>query len=190
MDIQEHSAPSHRPQQVAKLEKLYAEFAADVLAYALRRLPASLADDVVSDVFLVAWRRLDTVPDSALPWLLGVARKTISNHARSIRRQGALWERLEHQPVSVATVAYSHHPALDALATLTQKDQEALMLTAWEGFTNSEAAAALGCSTVAFRVRLHRARARFAHALRQDEEVDGRHCPISGNTELTKGTTP
>ena len=44
---------------------------------------AQSADDVIADVFLVAWRRLEEVPADPLPWLLGVARRTLANRCRS-----------------------------------------------------------------------------------------------------------
>src|SRR3954454_11411469 len=61
--------------------------------YAFRRAPA-LADDIVSETFLVLWRRIDEVPQNARPWLFGVARNARLNLQRSSRRQHALAERL------------------------------------------------------------------------------------------------
>jgi RNA polymerase sigma-70 factor, ECF subfamily len=51
-----------------QLEDLFTAHARAVRAYAVRRVPAGEIDDVVSDVFVVAWRRLDEVPADALPW--------------------------------------------------------------------------------------------------------------------------
>jgi hypothetical protein len=42
-----------------------------VHAFALRRTTAADADDLLAEVFLAAWRRLDEDPADALPWLLG-----------------------------------------------------------------------------------------------------------------------
>jgi RNA polymerase sigma-70 factor (ECF subfamily) len=56
----------------ARLDALFTSHAAEVFAFARRRASRSEADDVVSETFLVAWRRLDAVPDRPLPWLLGV----------------------------------------------------------------------------------------------------------------------
>ncbi len=57
----------------AQFNRLYELHLEAVRAYAWRRAPG-LADDVVAETFLVAWRRLDDVPaDDALPWLIGVA---------------------------------------------------------------------------------------------------------------------
>jgi RNA polymerase sigma-70 factor, ECF subfamily len=59
---------------------------------------------------------------------------------------------------------------LAALATLRPDDQEALRLTEWEQLDIAAAAQVMGCSAATFRVRLHRARRRFAGALGQDGE--------------------
>ena len=79
-------------------ERLYREHADAVYRYALRRDPGG-AEDLVAEVFLVAWRRLDDVPAEAeLPWLLGVARRAHANQRRSTGRQRALRDRLARQP--------------------------------------------------------------------------------------------
>jgi RNA polymerase sigma-70 factor (ECF subfamily) len=77
----------------SRFEALYREHYAAVLAYARRRIPGR-ADDVVSETFLVAWRRLDDVPSDGLPWLYGVARRVVADVRRSAGRQQALAERL------------------------------------------------------------------------------------------------
>jgi RNA polymerase sigma-70 factor, ECF subfamily len=81
-----------------RFELLYAKYAPAVKAYALRRAGASMADDVVAEVFVVCWRRFEEVPVDPLPWLLGVARRVLSTQRRSERRRGALHERLAGQP--------------------------------------------------------------------------------------------
>jgi RNA polymerase sigma-70 factor (ECF subfamily) len=149
-----------------RVEALFAEHSAAVRAYAARRVPAATADDVVSDVFVVAWRRLDDVPDDGLPWLLGCAQRIIANQRRSVRRQAALRERLSRE----RTGAPGGHPIgdsvlADALAALSKGDREVLMLTAWEGLEPARAAAVVGCSPRAFSMRLHRARRRLATAM-------------------------
>ena len=62
---------------------------------------------------------------------------------------------------------------LAALASLRPNDQEALRLIAWEQLDAAAAAQAMGCSTAAFRVRLHRARHRLARALDQADDPGG-----------------
>jgi RNA polymerase sigma-70 factor (ECF subfamily) len=134
-----------------------------VRAYVLRRTAPEAADDVVADVFLVAWRRLDEVPADPLPWLLGTARRVLANRRRSQQRAFALRDRLVSEPASgAAAPAGTDHRVAGALA---ERDRELLMLIAWEGLSVTEAAEVLGVRAGTVAVRLHRARQRFARAL-------------------------
>jgi Sigma-70 region 2 len=54
-----------------------------VSAYALRRTTPAEAEDVVAETFLVAWRRLDELPEDPKAWLLGVARRILANQRRA-----------------------------------------------------------------------------------------------------------
>jgi DNA-directed RNA polymerase specialized sigma24 family protein len=69
---------------------LWEAHAGRVLAYARRHVGPDDAHEVVSETFLVAWRRLADVPGTALPWLLVVARNTVANHRRSGYRRALL----------------------------------------------------------------------------------------------------
>src|SRR5439155_83532 len=71
-----------------------------VFAYARRRATKDEADDVVSETFLVAWRRFDELPAEPLPWLIGTARKVLANRRRSDDRRDALVVRLRSLPGS------------------------------------------------------------------------------------------
>lgn len=147
-----------------------------VLAYALRRTDRASAQDVVADVFLVAWRRRDELPGEPLPWLLGVARNVLGNHARSQRRAEALVRVLidhtsEHreEPPDVSL--------LTALADLEPGDREVLLLAGWDGLTSAQAGVSLGCSAAAFRVRLLRARRRLRARLDDQAEAHAEGAP-------------
>ncbi len=74
-----------------QIEQLFADQVRQVRAYALRRVDSATADDVVSDVFVVAFRRSEVIPEPPLPWLLGTARKIIANQRRAASRREALW---------------------------------------------------------------------------------------------------
>jgi RNA polymerase sigma-70 factor (ECF subfamily) len=149
-----------------RLEALFSDHAAAVRSYARRRVGLDVADDVVSDVFVVAWRRSDDVPPDALPWLFGCARRIIANQRRAIRRQEALLERLRRERVQPLTTDLVADVVLcEALARMREADREVLMLVAWEGLEPARAAVALGCSHRAFVMRLHRARRRLASAI-------------------------
>jgi RNA polymerase sigma factor (sigma-70 family) len=156
-----------------RFRRLFAATERDLLAYALRRVDhAEDAADVVAETFLVAWRRLDSVPpgDEARLWLYGVARRQLANQRRGRLRRSRLADRLRAElPGAVAGA----RPAEDsraaavvaALARLDEDDREILRLTAWEGLAPSEVAAVVGVPAVTVRSRLHRARKRLRSEL-------------------------
>ncbi len=150
-------------------EELFSTHYWAVRAYVLRRGPSASAEDVIAETFLVAWRRLDAIGDDPLPWLLGVARRTLANHQRAERRRGALTDRLQRAlpgqtPDWEPPESMSDELAI-AMVRLSPPEREALLLVAWEGLDGTRAARAAGCTPVAFRGRLHRARRHVAAAL-------------------------
>ena len=158
------------PARETRFEELFRGNYAAVRAYALRRAPGDVAQDVVAETFLVAWRRLDDVPEDALPWLYGVARRVLANERRSAGRRVVLEQRVANDAATGATSDASARLGdaelvRAALACLSDKHREALMLVAWHGLTGSRAARAAGCTPAAFAVRLHRARAKLAAQL-------------------------
>jgi RNA polymerase sigma-70 factor, ECF subfamily len=155
-----------------RFEALFRRHHRAVVAYTRRRAPAEAVDDVVGETFLVAWRRLDGVPDQELPWLLGVARNVLATQRRGASRRLALTRRLgtfarSASPGSEASAVTDgvDDRLLAALETLSAKDREALTLIAWDGLEPHEAAVVLGESPGSFRVRLHRARKRLRRLL-------------------------
>lgn len=160
-----------------RFEALFRAHHAAVVAYARRRIPASVVDDVVGETFLVAWRRLDRIPAHELPWLLSVARNVLATQRRGSARRQALLLKLRRTPGPPTGSADQPlaAPALDerlaaALAALSAKEREALTLIAWDGLAPHEAAVVLGDSPGAFRVRLHRARRRLLGLLEEGAE--------------------
>ncbi len=148
-----------------RFEALYAAHAGAVLAYARRRGASGEADDVVAEVFLIAWRRLNDVPDDARGWLLAVARRVQANARRGSSRQEALQARLASEPVAEPAGAPEDGRLLAALAALREDDREALLLVAWEGLSHRQAAEVLGVRESTFGVRVHRAKRRLVRAL-------------------------
>jgi RNA polymerase sigma factor (sigma-70 family) len=154
----------------ARLEMLFAEHAASVLGYARRRSDLTTADDVLSEVFALAWRRLDQIPADARPWLLACARRVLANTRRGERRRGALIARLTTvAPRGEVQGEAGTGAVVQALAALGERDREALILVAWEGLSSEQAAAVLGCSRHTFSMRLHRARKRLRDAMPAEE---------------------
>jgi len=169
---------------------MFGELSPRVYAYARRQCDPATAQDVVADTFLVAWRRWADVPDPPLPWLLVIARNTLANRVRSAARQ----HRLAGAVADLAAVAAPgpEHDAIErenvltALGTLSGLEREAVLLVAWDGLDNRQAAAVAGCSVRAFEVRLSRARARLTRAL--DSYDSDRDADVARRTAL-KGRT-
>lgn len=139
-------------------------------AFADRRAP-DLADDVMSEVGVVAWRRLDDLPAGReRAWLFGVTRTVLLAERRKAVERAAARAPVEPNDLADPTLdpllaPTLHRPLADALARLSERDRDLLLMTAWEGLSTAEAAAALGIRGTAARMGLVRARRRLAAAL-------------------------
>jgi RNA polymerase sigma-70 factor (ECF subfamily) len=144
-----------------------------VLAYARRRVGADLAQDVVADVFLAAWRHAGELPSEPLLWLYRAAHFAVANQRRALARQGRLDDRVRLVAGSSVAPDLSEDVAADlelaaAFRALSEADREVLRLAAWEGLTAAAAAEVIGCSAAAAKARLHRARQRLSQRLGAD----------------------
>ncbi|MBK3597025.1 MULTISPECIES: RNA polymerase sigma factor [Streptomyces] len=154
-----------------RFAELYRDHRGAIEAYAARRAHPDRVADVVADVFLTAWRRMEDIGDAdELPWLYGVARRTLANDRRSQRRQVSLTELLAAQPATFdssehADSAIAMADLVKAFGRLKEEDQEILRLAIWENLSASDQATVLRCSTAATRVRLFRARKRLKKIL-------------------------
>lgn len=156
--------------QLDHFRRLYDNNYVAVYGYAQRRtFNLDDADDVVGETFVVAWRRLDDVPDGTRtrPWLYGVARRVLANQRRGQRRREGLNERLIglHKPSDPGPSYEDIEHLVASFTRLPEIDREVLLLVGWEGLAASQVGVVLGCSTAAARVRLHRARSRFGREL-------------------------
>ncbi len=139
-----------------RFTELYERHHGDVWRYVTRRIVGAEVGDVVAEVFLVAWRRLNEVPtEPALPWLYGVARLVLANEARGRRRWRELTLRVaaERDQAVVADHADEVTSKRDVAVAFDQvpaTDREVLRLVAWERLTAAEAAVVLGCSRATF----------------------------------------
>jgi RNA polymerase sigma-70 factor (ECF subfamily) len=141
--------------------------------YCLRRLPTDEVNDAVAEVFAVAWRKIEQVPDGdeTLPWLYGVARYEVSNRRRTARRSLALKQKLKGlahhadpgpEPEIIRASELQH--LVDALGFLKADDRELLLLRTQEELSYSQMAVAFNCSPEAVRKRLSRALTRLRKA--------------------------
>jgi RNA polymerase sigma-70 factor (ECF subfamily) len=159
----------------AEFRRFFDEHFVEVRSYCLRRLPVADANDAVSEVFLVAWRRRDVAPAEVRPWLFAIARNVVRNSGRSSVRASRLIERVRVEPVrsqlgpEVQVVRNAEDEALFvAVQSLPEKYAEVLRLWAWEWLTAPQIAVVVGCSVSAAEKRLTRALRRMREMLAED----------------------
>ncbi|MEN1975448.1 RNA polymerase sigma factor [Cellulomonas sp. P4] len=175
----------------------YRVLAPQVRGYARRQVPDGLAEDVVSETFLVVWRRWREAPrdpEQLRPWVFGVARHKIlhvrEQHGRglaTLSRVAAL-EPTRPAPGDPADALAAADRARRLLAALPPAEGEAMALTVWAGLTPTEAAEVLGCSVTALTSRLSRARARLGAVLAADDP-DGAGLGTADLTTTDRTTT-
>ncbi len=188
------TAADHDGQRRRRFEGLVPLVYEPVQRYLLRRTDPATADDVLGDVLLVLWRRLDDVPgDHPLPYAYGVARGCLANSRRSAVRQERVAHRLarERRPAdgqdddtaldgaALDGAALDDAALADALDALPEADRELLRLWAWEQLPPRELALVLGISANAVSIRLHRAKRKLKDLLvaRQDGSRTGHTGP-------------
>lgn len=161
-----------------------------IRAYCLRRLPVSDANDAVAEVFLVAWRKVDALPDDdgIRPWLYGIARNVIGHSYRSSTRRVRLRAKLnglgtapKPGPELQVVQRTEDEELLRALASLREPDREVLRLRIWEELTVPQIAGMLGISVAAAEKRVERAFGRLQKAVQRSSlTTTGLHSPSKG----------
>ena len=153
-----------------RFDLIYDEHLEAIQRYCIRRLPTSEVGDAVSEVFLVAWRRIDDAPaDHVLPWLYAIARNVVRNAHRGRARRRRLQRKVDALPGEHADASDLHvvrrqeeRSVLEALGRLRPGDQEVLRLRTWERLSSEQIGAVLGISPHAVDARVSRARRRLA----------------------------
>lgn len=168
-------------------ELLFATVYEPLQRYLRRRTDASTAEDVLGDVLLVLWRRIDDVPAEApLAWAYGVARGCLANNVRGAARQERLVRRLAAAPGAEPAPGADPDPDLnEALLALPVGDREVLWLWAWEQLPPREIALVLGITGNAASIRLHRASGKLKQELaaRKDARAAGHLGEAQGREE-------
>jgi RNA polymerase sigma-70 factor (ECF subfamily) len=179
-----------------RFDAIFRAHCPDVVAYCGWRAGPSIdAQDVVAEVFLAAWRRLDDVPEGhgARLWLYATARRVMANHRRSSRRSLALRDRLTRERVGRTDEVFAAGSAdaavREALRRLRPRDREVLLLAEWEGLSPAEIGVVLGCLPVTARGRLHRARFRFRVTFEELQQKEDDHAHV-GHAPRTAARQP
>ena len=152
---------------------LFERHAGTIYNFCFRRVGNwATAEDLVSIVFLEAWRRLDKpLPrGKELPWLFGIATNVVRNRRRAERRHAAALRRVPKPSPEPSFANDSDQRvddeelmgrALGRVARLPRHEQEVFALCAWSGLSYEDAAIALRIPVGTVRSRLSRARARL-----------------------------
>ena len=167
--------------------------------YLARRVGAELADDLAAQVFAEAFNgrgRYDLSRPDAVPWLYGIAANLLRRHHRTERRQLRAYARLGSDPVAPDDLG----PLVDrldaqasgrrlaaALAALSGKDRDVLLLYAWAELSYADIAYALGIPVGTVRSRLNRARRRMRELLGLDGQEEGREVRALADVEVADG---
>jgi RNA polymerase sigma-70 factor (ECF subfamily) len=152
---------------------LFERHAKAVYNFCFRRLGSwATAEDMLSVVFMEAWRRRDKdlPPDKVLPWLYGIATNVVRNQRRSERRHAAALRRVPAPAAEPDFAGISEERlddewqaqgALDVLRRLPRREQDVFVLCVWVELSYEDAAIALRVPVGTVRSRLSRARARL-----------------------------
>jgi RNA polymerase sigma-70 factor (ECF subfamily) len=152
---------------------LFERHAKAIYNYCFRRVGDwATAEDLLSTVFLEAWRRRDKAlpPDKVLPWLYGIATNVVRNRRRTERRYAAALRRMPRplpEPDYADSVAERADDErrmaqpLSLVASLPKREQDVLVLCVWMELSYEDVAFALGIPVGTVRSRLSRARARL-----------------------------
>src|SRR2546421_169650 len=121
---------------------LFERHAKLIYNYCFRRVGDwATAEDLVSIVFMEAWRRRESLhaPDAALPWLYGIATNVVRNRRRSQRRYAAALARIPTSPSEPDFTADAEarlddervvQGVLARVARLPKRDQDGFLLCA------------------------------------------------------------
>ncbi len=171
---------------------IYDRHRSAVWLYCRRRVGADRADDVMGEVFLAVWRRIEQAPSGpeTLPWLYRICQLTISNQWRGAARRWRLDSKLSALRVTPPSptadqvvVRDEVRAVLRLLDDMKPADAEILRLAAWEELDTAEIALVLDISPDAASQRLSRARRRLSEKHRDTYEKN----PIIPNPAAQEG---
>lgn len=140
----------------AAFSDLYRRYARVVHGLLLARVPTADVEDLVQDVFVSAWQRLESLRDPGAfgGWLATIARNRAADFHRRSQEAVELPPTLEaHDATAERVEALA---ALDVVRSLPDAYRETLVLRLVEGLTGPEIADRTGLTSASVRVNLHR----------------------------------
>jgi RNA polymerase sigma-70 factor (ECF subfamily) len=162
----------------ADLAGLFDRYGGELLRYCARRVGPDHAEDVVAETFLTAhakFRSYDPGRSGPLPWLYGIATNLLRRHGRdevhayrALARTGALKDRGGEEwdrAVERVDAFRARNRLARALASLSRKQRDVLLLFAVAQLEYDEIAVAMDMPVGTVRSTLHRARAKVRSAL-------------------------
>lgn len=165
----------------AAFAEIFHRHTGEIGRYITRRVGPGIAEDLVAETFLVAFRRREAFDGSrpdARPWLYGIATNIIRRHRREELKALKILARTGVDPVlesftdqvdgriAAATAAQALAPVL---ARLDAGQRDVLLLTAWAELTLDEVAEVLGIPPGTARSRLNRARTKIRAVLKETD---------------------
>lgn len=166
-ESQDEALEALAERDAAWFDALFSAHHSSLLRYFVRRLPdggtrADAAEDLTAEVFATAWRRRDDVPaDAELPWLYRTAGFLLANHRRKLGAVPVAAVPEVPDDVDPADLVLNDDLVRQALAALSPRDRQILLLVAWEGLDGDQLAQVLGISRGGADAALSRARARL-----------------------------
>lgn len=149
-------------------ERAYTKHLPAVSGYLYRRVDRRFVEDLAADVFAIAWRRRGSVAaGEELPWLYRIAANVVANHRRKQATGVALFVALRplDSAPSAEDIVIADASLAEAWRALRLRDREILALALVEDLPVSDIAVALGISTNATSIRLHRAKKNLGELL-------------------------
>ena len=150
--------------------------------YLHRRLGNSAAEDLAADTFAIAYRRWQDLDPArpVRPWLYGIAANLVRHHSRRERRALRAYARTgidtvlaEDETLVERLDAKTEFPVLAAaLAELSVRERDVLLLHAWAELTDSEIAEALALPLGTVKSHLHRARQKVRNLMALSGQLD------------------
>lgn len=134
--------------------RLYDLYAPLVHGILLARVPRAEVDDLVQDIFLHAYRKLNTLRDHAAfgPWIAMIARNRAVDFHRRTRETVEITDDVRSTNTSDSRAA----EILELIRSLPDAYRETLVLRLVEGMTGPEIADRTGLTPASVRVNLHR----------------------------------